>query len=145
MNAPKIENAPGLTWRPRKWGWEARWRARTDLVRRGYRPAVVRLWLPSATDRELTDTLRSFISDRCQALQDEMLVWGRGGIQVVPLYDGSIKGLIAAYQTDQDSSYRKLRYHTRENYDGLLRRVDRDRGHEMIAEIKARHLLRWHE
>lgn len=29
---PKIDNAPGLTWRRLKHGWEARWRARTDLI-----------------------------------------------------------------------------------------------------------------
>lgn len=33
---PIIEDAPGLRWRPCRAGWEAFWRPRTDLAKRGY-------------------------------------------------------------------------------------------------------------
>lgn len=140
---PTIENAPGLTWKPRKTGWECRWHARTDLIRRGFTPKSARLW--SGAESDLTSVAIAFIQDRANALQDEMLVWGRGGIPVVGDFDGSLKSLIGCYQTDADSTYRKLRYRTRGYYDTLCRRLNQDHGSEQISDIKARHLLRWHE
>lgn len=56
----------------------------------------------------------------------------------------SIAGLIAAYKSDPDSSYHKLRHETRENYDSLLRRLERDHGAVDVQDVKARSLLRWH-
>lgn len=56
----------------------------------------------------------------------------------------SIAGLVAAYKSDPDSTYRKLRHETRENYDSLLRRMERDHGTVNIRDIKARSLYRWH-
>src|SRR5262249_26237990 len=58
---PKIDNAPGLKWRPRKGGWEARWRAREDLVKRGYEPKIQRLWAGVWPNKVECD----WISDRC--------------------------------------------------------------------------------
>lgn len=78
IERPVIENAPGLVWKRRKSGWNARWQARSDLRQRGFEPAEVNLWL--GTEAELTDRLAGFIRDRCNLLQAEMLVWGRGGI-----------------------------------------------------------------
>lgn len=68
---PIIENAPGLTWRAKKTGWEARWLARTDIGKRGYYPKAVRLW--SGTDP--TDADKSEISRKCRELQSAMLDW----------------------------------------------------------------------
>lgn len=139
---PKIENAPGLVWKPRKGGWEARWQARTDLVRNGYKPNSARLWCGA----DLTDATISFIQDRCRVLQTEMLVWGRGGVPIVGTFNGSLKSLIEAYQTDVDSPYRtKLEYQTRINYDARHRRIELDYGHEALSDIRARDLKRWHE
>ena len=73
---PKVENAPGLVWAPRKadgGSWVAEWHARTDLIRRGFLPQRLALWKgewPSEADCIL-------IQDRCKQLQAEMLVWGR--------------------------------------------------------------------
>lgn len=138
---PTIENAPGLTWRPCPQGWEARWRPRADLVKRGYPPHVYRLW----QGIEPTGPERAYVSDQCGRLQDEMLIWGRGGVPVVGLYDGTLKALIACYQTDPDSEYRTKRYRTRQNYDNLTRRLERDHGADRISEIRPRLLKRWHE
>jgi hypothetical protein len=73
---PRVENAPGLTWRAKGAGWEAIWRARQDLVARGFRPKNQRIWLGIAP----TDIEAVHISSRCRRLQDEMLIFGRGGL-----------------------------------------------------------------
>jgi hypothetical protein len=138
---PKIDNAPGLVWKPRKAGWEARWQARTDLVLRGFTPKSARLW----TGTEPSEAERAWIIDRCAALQTEMLVWGRGGIPQASSFTGTLASLIACYETDKDSPYRKLRYKTRGNYDSLTRRIGRDHGGLDLGQIKARDFLRWHE
>lgn len=68
-----IDGAPGLTWRHQSKGRrEARWRARTDIARRGFRPETVRLWYSS---REPNETERAEISRACERLQNEMLDW----------------------------------------------------------------------
>jgi hypothetical protein len=139
---PKIENAPGLTWRQRQSGeWEARWRPRIDLVARGYRRTPQRLWVGS----EVTQVDREWISDRCQALQAEMLTWGRGGIPKIDAFDGTIKNLCQIYQADPDSGFRELRYRTRQHYAYLCDRLIKDYGDEALADIGARMFRRWHE
>jgi hypothetical protein len=140
---PKIDNAPGLTWRKTKIGWEARWLARTDLVKRGFGPRVIRLWASEPGSIDPTDFEISYIRDRCNALQSEMLTWGRGGLPNES-FDGTIASLVRAYQTDEDSSYKNIRYNTRQFYDSLCKVVIRDLGGKRIGEITARDLLRWH-
>lgn len=140
MTRPDIQ-APGLTWQPRKGGWEARWKCRTDLRERGYTPKSVRLW----GGQTPTDLEREWIGERCRQLQDEMLVWGRGGIPNEVAFDGTIASLIRCYQTDPDSPYRKGRYYTRKYKDRLAKAVEDDIGHKLVGEIDARDMLRWHE
>lgn len=139
---PRVDDAPGLVWRPMKDRWEARWQARTDLVKKGFYPKSVRLW----TGTEPTPVEARRISDRCQHLQGEMLVFGRGGVpQLATSFDGTLRSLIACYQTDADSRYRKLRFKTRQNYDMLTDRIEREHGDERVADLKVRTVLRWHE
>jgi len=141
---PKIENAPGLVFKPRKDGWEARWQARTDLIRKGYQHKSVAICL---VGHEPSEIERAFISDRCRALQSEMLVWSRGGLpdNTAPVFDGTINTLIACYQRDPDSPFHKLRWNSRNNYENLMRRLKQEYGDEPLVDIKARTLLRWHE
>lgn len=139
--APRVENAPGLIWKPRKGGWEARWQARTDLIQRGFLPKTARIWAGA----EPSDAERDFIAMRCQQLQAKMLVWGHGGLPVVQNFDGTLRGLIASYQTDKDSTYRTIRYNTRKNYDNICLRLAREFGDIELSEIKARTVIRWHE
>lgn len=145
MTPPKIDNAPGLSWRPRKYGWEARWRARPDLVKRGFRPVNVRLFVSTAKEPVPSEAGCKMIADACNALQTEMLVWGRGGVPVIASFDGSIRSLVNAYQTDKDSTYRKLRFTSRDSADYLCKRLVQTHGDDMIADLKARNMLRWHE
>lgn len=142
--APKIENAPGHTWNKRKYGWECRWQARTDIAGRGYEPRSCRIW--NGTEDELTESAVKFIQTRCRALQDDMLAWS-GGTPSAGTFDGSLYSLAACYRTDKDSPFvrTKLRYVTRQHYDNLMRRLEDGHAADMIADIKARHILRWHE
>lgn len=140
---PRIPDAPGLVWKPRKTGWQAGWQARTDIVRRRYPIKFQALW----SGVEPTESQRAWISDQCRRYQADMLSWARGAIEPVnsAIFDGSLHSLIECYKTDLDSTYRKLRFRTRENYDTLLRRITRDHGLTPVADIKARTVLRWHE
>jgi len=103
-------------------------------------PKSMKLWAgvePSATEA-------AFISDNCRRLQDEMLLFGRGGLPEIVAFDGTLRTLINCYQTDPDSRYRKKRYSTRRNHDNMLRRIAKMHGHEEICDIKGRTLLAWH-
>jgi len=137
---PKIENAPGLKWRKTKTGWEARWRARADLVQKGFAPKIVRLW----AGVEMDDFDIAYVRDRCEALQSEMLIWAKGGLPSEETFDGTIASLARCYQTDEESPYHAGRYETRKYYDRLCRVVVRDIGDKRIADLTARDLLRWH-
>jgi len=138
---PRLENAPGLTWNRRAKGWEARWQARTDLVKRGWKPKSLKLWV----GEQLTPTLEAYIRDRCNEIQSEMRAWGRDDVSpAAAVYAGTLASLAACYTTDPDSNFRKLRYKTREHYETLLRKLTKSHGDKMIADIKAREILSWH-
>jgi hypothetical protein len=142
-NHPKIEDAPGLIWRPHGRGWEARWQCRTDLAAKGFKPKSTQLWAgiePSPKDE-------AYIQDNCRRLQDEMLLWGRGGVPVVDTtpFDGTLRSLIYAYQTDPDSPYQTNRYHTRIWRDGKLRLIAQAHGDEPLREIRGRTLKGWYK
>jgi hypothetical protein len=138
---PHVENAPGITWRQKGEGWEAIWRARKDLVKRGFTPKNQSLW----EGIQPTQMEADFISDECRRLQDEMLVFSRGGLPSVNQFDGSIRTLVNCYQTDPDSSYHKKRFAVRKNHDITLRRIVARHGDEQISDIKGRLLLAWHK
>lgn len=147
MDRPRITDAPGLTWRRNQHGWQARWRARTDIYKKGYGVPVVTLWASSLDQTELDEGTILYIQSMCQSLQAEMLVWARGGIPMMgAVFDGTLKSLSGCYRSDPDSSYkRNTRHKTREYYDTLCRRIVKDHGDERLIDIKARHILRWHE
>lgn len=140
MTHPKITEAPGHIWRKHALGWECRWQCRTDLVERGFKPKSQQLFV----GQEPNETEIAYIQDTCRRLQDEMLTFGRGGMPTINPFEGSLKSLINCYQTDPDSTYRKLRYGVRKNTDGLLRRLAKDHGHEDLGDIKGRTVLAWH-
>lgn len=142
---PKIENAPGLKWRPIKAGWQATWRPRSDLVKRGYGFRSIRVWQSTAAEPEPSEVSKMHVSRRCNEYQDDMLLWASGGIVELGAYDGAWGGLVIAYQRDPDSPYHKKRYATRQHYDTMCRRITKDCGTEAIASTDARRLLRLYE
>jgi hypothetical protein len=79
-------------------------------------------------------------------MQTEMLVWNRGGPLDGPVhFDGTLRRLIQAYQSDEDSRFTKLRYQSRQYYTTLMRIIEKQHGAVKVDDIKARILMRWHE
>jgi hypothetical protein len=155
VQPPQIENTPGLCWRKSKHGWIGTWRARTDLVQRGYEPKNAQLWLSTEDRPAPSPTIEKWISDRCVVLQEEMLNWARGSIPQNGIFTGDLKSLVAAYQHDPDSPYQKIRYKSRRSYDAACARIEKGMwtdelgvthciGDSLISEITARRVLRWH-
>lgn len=140
MDRPSIDNTPGLIWRSRRDGWSAVWLARTDLIKRGWLPKSVTVWF----GQEPTEIDKNLISDKCVQLQNEMLVWGRGGVPTVSEFDGTLTGLVKCYQTDECSSYHKLRFKSRVYYNSLCGIILRDHAEERVEDIKGRTVLKWH-
>lgn len=138
--SPRVENAPGIVWRKLKSGWLARWQARSDLVKSGYRPSSVWLW--SGPDPAELD--QAFISQECTRLQDEMLIWGRGGLPVVTIFDGTMSSLVHCYKHDPESNYQRIRFTSRQHYDTLCRYLIRDHGQDRLEEITGRTLRHWY-
>jgi hypothetical protein len=138
---PHVENAPGLVWRKKAGGWEALWRARADLIEKGFTPKNVPLW--KGVEPSLVDVER--LQNQCQRLQGEMLAFGRGGLPKAPVFDGTIKTLIWCYQTDPDSNYHKKRWAVRKDHDNFLKRVAKTHGETKLSDIRARLILSWHK
>lgn len=143
VEKPKFENVPGIRLREAKGGWVALWRPRTDLVARGYPASPQRLW----SGTEPTSDERQWISDRCNAMQSEMLMWSNGGVaQAAPtIFDGTVRSLIGAYQTDPVSTFHKLRYGPRIVAAGHCKILAEDCGDTLIADVDARLVLEWYE
>src|SRR5581483_2752519 len=142
MDRPILENAPGHFIRPRKEGWAVFWQCRADLAKRGFQPQSRQIAVIGA---EPSPAERDFISDQCNLLQNEMLIWGRGGVPETVAFDGTIKGLCEVYQKDPDSSFRYLRFRTPLHYEYLCRRLCELYGDKHLSEIKARDFRRWNE
>jgi hypothetical protein len=138
----RVRNAPGLVWKQRRAGYEARWQCRTDMVAKGFQIKSVKLWSgagePSKEEWDL-------IADRCNELQQEMLVFSRGGLPEVGPFDGTLRSLMRAYKTDPDSQYRKIRYNSRVHYDALMSLIDTEHGDKLLPDLKGRTFSRLHE
>lgn len=142
MNRPSIDKAPGLAWRKRADGWVATWVARQDIVKKGYSPSTQRLKLFTATP---TDDEARYIQSECLRLQDEMLAFGSGGTKPSFAFDGTIKGLVDAYQRDPDSPFHKLRHSSKKHYLFCLRKIETMAGARALHAIGARDFKRWYE
>lgn len=62
--------------------------------------------------------------------------------EAVPM---TLSGLIEAYKTDPVSGWRRIRYHSRVNQEGLLRRLVAAYGDRELSSIRARDILAWHQ
>lgn len=140
-NPPKIEDAPGLVWRPRKNGWVAYWQARSDLVKAGFQPQTSRLWDGVEPSKLEAD----HIATQCRRLQAEMLTFSRAGEYVTDTTVKTLRDLVNAYQNDPASTHRKKRYHTRRNHEHGLKRMVEAYGDTLLSDIKARTVLLWHD
>jgi hypothetical protein len=139
----RVRDAPGLIWRKRPNDvFEARWQCRTDIVAKGFAPKSVKLWSGTA---DPTKEEWDRIADICVQLQDEMLVFSRGGIVPSIEFDGTLISLMTCYRTDPDSSFKKLRYHSKQYYETLMGLIQGEHGGKELREINARSFRRWHE
>jgi hypothetical protein len=149
INGEPVElDAPGL----KIVRGEPYWLPTKAAAVRGYVPRTVRLHYPALaftlTDAaimiegpplQLTTLVRA-----CGMLQNEMLEWmtdpeGQGK----PVYDGTIRALIACYQTDPESPYRGLRENTRRCYDDWCKTLDRAVGAKRVDRLNGRDLRKW--
>lgn len=145
---PRLDGAPGHRWQPRANGrFACLWIARRDIVKAGYRPETQRIWPPSNTpEAEFDDAAKLYIQSECQRLQDDMHAFNRGQNEKgVPLFDGTVDGLIASYQTDPDSDYQKIRFRSRLTYGRNLKQISRTVGDRQLAKVTGRDLKRWFE
>jgi hypothetical protein len=139
----RVRSAPGLVWRQRGKGiFEARWQARTDIIAKGFKTKSVKIWSGAGNPDEITWDV---IADRCRELQQEMLVWARGGLPEVGPFDGTLRSLMRAYKTDPDSQYRKIRYNSRVHYDALMSLIETEHGDKLLVDLKGRTFSRLHE
>lgn len=105
LNRPVIDNAPGLTWKQRKVGWEALWAADKAVLRRGYPVKDVSLWKGFYPNEETC----GFIAKRCRELQQWMHDWMAAHKKTPEKFDGvTLHSLIWAYKTDPVSNYQSL-------------------------------------
>jgi hypothetical protein len=89
-----------------------------------------------------TDDEETSIRAHCVRLQEEMYEFGH---EQPKRFDGTVKALINAYQTDPDSNYQTMRYKTRLHTDSILKRVATAFGAQKLADIGARELKHWYE
>lgn len=141
MDKPKIEDAPGLVWRPRANGWAATWQARTDLVKLGFIPKSVSLW----DGVQPTEVEAKNIATQCRRLQSEMLMFSRNGDFSVPDTVSNVRELINKYLNDPTSGHSKKRYGTRVNHENVLKRIQKSHGDESIANIRHKTLVIWYD
>src|SRR5258706_4028573 len=139
MDKPRIADAVGLAWRPRKGGWAAVWIARQDIAKKGFKPATHQIGVFTS---ELSDDDLRKIRLECERLQDEMYAFGAAQPKV---FGGTVRDLINAYQTDPDSRYHTAAYDTRRGTDAMLRRIDRLIGGSRLAAMGAREIKRLYE
>lgn len=62
-----------------------------------------------------------------------------------PRFNGTVRSLIACYQTDPDSSFHKLRYASKRYATTMCARIERDHGDADLSDLTARDFKRWHE
>lgn len=139
MARAETEEAPGLIERPRRNGASIAyyWAARTDLIKLGYRPKVVRLHY------ETGDPL---MAARCRSLQKEMLAWSATLRGSPPAhYDGTFASLVRFYETHPDSPFHDLGQATARTYEKTLANLMQRIGARRVAAVDGSDVRRWYK
>lgn len=87
-----------------------------------------------------TDAQVTRIRAECSRLQREMFAF-LDGVEPAP-FDGTIAGLIRAYQTDPDGRYPKMAYKSRLHTDHFLAKISAKLGSKGLKDIGARDFIR---
>jgi integrase len=129
-------DAPGLKIKKNKDGsLRYYWEARTDAVKRGYKPSNVRLHYDDEMQR----------AARCRVLQAEMLSWLANGDQFPKrTYDGTMASLARLFASDEDSPYQACKWNTQRLYDGGIRVINATVGTRVVRELLGPDFTRWH-
>lgn len=116
------------------------WCARSDLVKKGYQPETVRL------SYDLGDSSHhALITAACLRLQAEMLEWSRGYRRETQSFNGTLGGLVLAYQTDPASPYVDLKHNTRRTYNQLMDKIEKAFGQRALAALTISDFRRWYD
>ena len=133
-------NAPGLKCKRNKDGtFRWYWGANRVAVKRGYRPAVVRLHYPDTPDGKAQQAAR------CRVLQQEMLAWLANGNEFPRQgFDGTMGSACRIYETHDCSPMRKMKYNFQINRANDLKIVCKTVGGRQIGRLIGPDFDRWH-
>jgi hypothetical protein len=116
------------------------WEARTDLAKRGYRPAAVRLHYPDTHEGRLQ------MAARCRILWAEMLSWvAHDGALPARGYDGTIRSLCTQYETHNASPHRRVKWNTRRAQAQNIKVITSTVGARQIRCLIGPDFLNWHQ
>jgi hypothetical protein len=132
----EFSNAPGLKRRERANG------------------TVAFYWVASAVSRQAKNyPLKAvrvhgdeyMIAHRCRVLTDELREWldnrGQGS---KPIYDGTLKSLIAVYRRTPESPYHSIKHNTRRMYDESLDLLESIAGARRLSKLTGLDFRRWY-
>jgi hypothetical protein len=115
------------------------WQARTDLVKKGYRPSSVRLHYP-----ETTEGLAQRAA-RCRILWAEMLAWAaHDGVLAARGYDGTIGSLCNQFQIHDASPYKLAKWNSQRLYDQSIKIICNTVGARAVRDLIGPDFTRWH-
>jgi len=116
------------------------WQARTDLVRKGYRPSSVRLHFA-----ETSEGLGQRAA-RCRILWAEMLAWAANdGVLAARGYDGNIGSLCNQFQIHDASPYKlRAKWNTQRLYDQCIKIICNTVGARAVRDLIGPDFTRWH-
>lgn len=84
------------------------------------------------------------ISQRCRVLTSELKLWmSDQGKAAQPIYDGTIKGLIAVYRKTAESPYHNVKHNTRRMYDQNLHILEKSVGARQLSKLTGLDFTRW--
>lgn len=132
-------SAPGLKWRPRKDRHVPYWIPRDDAVAAGYPSGAVNLetFLDGTPEGEL------ILKGRCEALQNDMLLWLAGYRRDRSSYDGSFRSVLDIYEIHPESPFHALKPASRHPYVIYLRKLRAHIGDRVVASVNGLDVKAW--
>jgi hypothetical protein len=116
------------------------WQARTDLVKKGYRPSSVRLHFAETFDGVAQRAAR------CRILWAEMLAWAANdGVLAARGYDGSLGSLCNQFQIHDASPYKlRAKWNTQRLYYQSIKIICNTVGARAVRDLIGPDFTRWH-
>ncbi|MGO1160397.1 site-specific integrase [Brucella sp. C7-11G] len=85
------------------------------------------------------------IAHRCRLLTSELKLWlSNRGLGTKPIFDGTLKSLIAVYRKTPESPYHQLKFNTVEMYDRNLDLLERTVGSRFLTRLSGLDFQRWY-